>query len=320
MSILRVAAAAIVNPHNQVFISRRQASQHLAGKWEFPGGKIEPGETSEEALARELWEELGIHISSCRPLISVTHTHENRTLCIDFWRVDTFEGVPFGREGQVTAWVGIDELSNYAFPEANLPVLRALHLPDRLLITPEVRLPNTETFLKTLERSIVRHSLSMIQLRAPSLPEADYCALAEDVLALCQQHRVRLLVNADPRVLDQVGAHGCHLNSYRLKIFSQRPFSEDFLLSAACHNGAELTQAGLIDADFVLISPVMLTASHPALKNSLSWNGFSDMAKRANRPAYALGGMGLEDRPSVWASGGQGIAAIRGLWEEGKRD
>lgn len=119
-------AVGVIIRQRQCLIAKRAASAHQGGLWEFPGGKREPGETTEQALARELNEELGIHVTECAPLISVSHDYRDKYVELDVWTVSGFEGKPGGREGQPLRWVNIDELRSYSFPAANLPIIERI--------------------------------------------------------------------------------------------------------------------------------------------------------------------------------------------------
>src|SRR5690606_2777302 len=131
-------------------ISLRPAHAHQGGLWEFPGGKVDADEDAFAALARELDEELGIAITSARPLIRIPHSYPDRQVLLDVWRVSSFVGTPYGREGQRIAWVAPAKLDASVFPAANGPIVTAARLPDRYLITPE---PG-EDFLVRLEHAL----------------------------------------------------------------------------------------------------------------------------------------------------------------------
>ncbi|WP_156303102.1 8-oxo-dGTP diphosphatase MutT, partial [Methylogaea oryzae] len=133
-SPIHVAVGVVRNPQGQILIARRPLHTHLGGLWEFPGGKLEAGENAERALARELAEEIGIRVLTCRPLIKLRHSYPERQVLLDVWRVDAFDGAPHGRENQPVAWVSPDELGNYAFPDGNRPIVAAVRLPDRYAI------------------------------------------------------------------------------------------------------------------------------------------------------------------------------------------
>ena len=109
-----------------VLLARRPAHLHQGGLWEFPGGKLEPGESEAVALARELAEELGIVVLDAVPLIRVTHRYPECRVRLAAWEVLRWDGEPAPREGQPLAWVALDALADYPMPAADLPVLAAL--------------------------------------------------------------------------------------------------------------------------------------------------------------------------------------------------
>ncbi len=309
---LHVAVAAIVDDAQRVLLARRPDHVHQGGLWEFPGGKRESGESIEAALGREIHEELGIRIGACRPLIRVPHRYADRSVLLDVWRVDSFEGQPHGREGQPVEWVPIDALDDRAFPVANLPIIRALQLPNAYLITPE---PGNDhaAFLAQLQRRL-DDGIRLVQLRAKSLDDDAYRLLATRVIAQCQRSGARVLLNADAGLAMQLGADGIQLSSQRLQQAGERVLPGKLLLGASCHTAEELERAQGIGADFALLSPVKPTASHPDAP-ALGWNAFAQQVAVCAMPVYALGGMTPADLDDAITQGAQGIAAIRALWE-----
>tara|TARA_R110002050_G_scaffold9504_1_gene32874 strand:+ start:15590 stop:15964 length:375 start_codon:yes stop_codon:yes gene_type:complete len=121
-----VAIATIVNADNEVLLALRQGHQHLANLWEFPGGKVEAGETAYDALKREILEELAITVITAKPLLTVFHDYDDRSVLLDVWHVDTFSGTPNGQEGQRLQWCAIADLVDIDFPSANVPIISAL--------------------------------------------------------------------------------------------------------------------------------------------------------------------------------------------------
>lgn len=308
--LLHVAAAAIFDgTGTHVLLARRPDDKHQGGKWEFPGGKVEAGEDIRTALARELDEELGIAPTRARPLIRVTHHYPERSVLLDVWRVEAFHGEPHGREGQPVEWVPVDELAHREFPPANRPIVRAVTLPDRYLITPDLADAAAQrTFLDTLASAVGKGiELVQLRLRAPTDRFVHAC------LDVVHAAGARLLLNGTPEKARQLGADGVHLRASLARACAERPLPADMLVGVSCHDANELAHAVAIGADFAVLSPVNFTPSHPDVP-PLGWVRFHALADEAALPVYALGGVGTADMESAWASGAQGIAAIRGLW------
>lgn len=311
MKRVHVAAAAVSDARGRVLIAQRPAHVHQGGLWEFPGGKLEPGESARQALERELREELGIKVGSARPLIQVRHDYPDKAVLLDVWRVEDYAGIPVGREGQPLEWVAHSDLEKFAFPAANRPIIRALQLPDRYLITPE---PGHDIpgFLAVLERAIER-GISLVQLRAKQQTDAGYRQLATRVAAVCRSANVRLLLNCAPQLLHGLDVQGVHLTGYHLMQLQRRPLGSDCLVAASCHSREEVIHAVKLGLDFIVVSPVRETVSHPGTP-AIGLGGLRALCESADMPVYALGGMQETDIEAVCECGAQGIAAIRGLW------
>ncbi|MFK8042219.1 8-oxo-dGTP diphosphatase MutT [Congregibacter sp.] len=125
-ALVHVAVAVILGDHEQVLLTQRHANSHQGGLWEFPGGKLEPGESLSSALIRELREELGIEVSAHYALLQIEHDYGDKRVLLDVHCVTEFDGEPSPCEGQPMRWVDVTELGDYAFPQANEPILRAL--------------------------------------------------------------------------------------------------------------------------------------------------------------------------------------------------
>jgi len=308
--VQHVVAAVIVNDSRQILLARRPRDRHQGGLWEFPGGKVETGEEPRAALARELLEELGIAVEAARPLIKVRHAYPDRTVLLDVWRVSSFSGEPHGREGQPTAWVAPHELPLRDFPAANRPIVTAARLPSHYLVTPEPH--DTTVFLNRLE-ALLAAGIGLVQLRAKSLEQRAYAILAGQAMALCKESGAQLLLNASPDLAQELGAAGVHLTGARLMALTERPLSSEKWVSASCHNVQELDHACHIGVDFVVVAPVLTTASHPRAL-PLGWGGVQVLTDRSVVPVYALGGMKLADVVVAWDHGCQGIASVSALW------
>ena len=306
-----VAVAAIVNEHQQVLVSLRPDHVHQGGLWEFPGGKLEAGESVRAALDREIHEELGLSVTRARPLIRIRHRYPDKAVVLDVWRVDGFRGAAHGREGQVIEWLAIDALAARPFPAANRSIIRALQLPVEYLITPEPE-DTAERFLQQLRASL-EAGVRLVQLRAKALSPAEYEALARRTIELCRRYGARILLNSDPQLVQRLGADGVHLSGARLAAAEVRPLPDRLWVAASCHRPDDLAMAERVGADFAVLSPLKPTASHPAAA-PLGWARFSRWVEGCTIPVYALGGMQPSDIDTAIHNGAQGIAAIRALW------
>jgi 8-oxo-dGTP diphosphatase len=311
--MIHVAVAAIVNERQQALVALRPGHVHQGGLWEFPGGKLEPGESVIQALRRELDEELGIRIGRARPLIRVRHRYPDKAVLLDVWKVDAFEGIPRGRQGQPLEWVAVDELAARTFPAANLPIIRALRLPLEYLITPEPG-AEPERFLQRLGDRL-EAGVKLVQFRAASLVPAVYRDLAREVIALCREHQARVLLNSEPQLAQRLEADGVHLNGRRLVAARRRPLPDSLWVAASCHSPRDLRLAEALGCDFAVLSPVKPTVSHPAAQ-ALGWTRFASWVDDCAIPVYALGGMLRCDCAEALHRGAQGIAGIGGLWED----
>lgn len=310
MSIpVHVAVGVVFNDEGLVLIARRPPHVHLGGLWEFPGGKREADESIDDALVRELVEEIGIWPRLYRPLIKLHHHYPERHVLLDVWRVDAFTGTPHGRENQPIAWVPAEHLAQYEFPAGNLPIITAARLPDRYAILDVQRNTSPEETRQRLERLAIQ-GVTLAQLRASALDEAAYARLAHWALMRAKDVGIQLLLNGAPEWARDLGAAGVHLSSRRLAALNERPLPTDLWVAASCHSAAELTRAAAVGCDFAVLGPVRPTASHPNTP-ALGWNRFADLTETAVLPVYALGGVGPADLATAHAHGGQGVAGIR---------
>ena len=126
MKPVHVAVGVIVDAAGNILITRRAPDSHQGGLWEFPGGKVEEGESLQAALSRELREELGIEIGPGSPLLEVQHDYGDKAVLLDVHVIRAFSGEAIGLEGQPLAWVPVTELAHYAFPAANVPIVEAV--------------------------------------------------------------------------------------------------------------------------------------------------------------------------------------------------
>lgn len=186
-----------------------------------------------------------------------------------------------------------------------------LPLPRLYLVTPEPGNRLTD-FVQHLEHSLIA-GIRLVQFRAKTLEPAAYEKLAIEVLACCRQYDALLLLNADPQLVDAIGADGVHLDGMRLAACQNRPLAASKLVSAACHSLEQLKKAETIAADMAIVSPVLPTASHPEAP-LLGWEGFRALAVQTTLPVYALGGMNTSLLENARQNGAYGVAGIQAFW------
>jgi 8-oxo-dGTP diphosphatase len=307
--LIEVVAGVITDARGRILLARRTEGRDLAGLWEFPGGKREPGETAEEALARELHEELGIDASVGPRVIAVPHRYPHKRLLLDVRRVSTWKGTPKGLDGQALAWVPPHKLASYAMPGADRPVVAALLQPDRYLVTPAPE-GDGRRWLAAVERAASADDVRRIQLR-PGIDTdpARWRTLAREAAALCRAADVEVLVNGDIALARDLRV-GVHLKGAQLAALGQRPLPQALPVAASCHDAAELAHAERVRCDFAVLGPVQATASHPGAA-PLGWAAFAALREASTLPIYGIGGLGLEDLEAARAHGAQGIAALR---------
>ena len=301
---LHVAVGVIKNAEGYILISLRHISSHQGGLWEFPGGKVEEGESVQQALARELKEELGIVISSSTPLIKINHEYSDLKVLLDVWLVTDFSGEARGLEGQQIAWVAPDKLSTYHFPEANYPIISAARLPHQYAI---VNGADLQALLNDLH-TVLNQGVRLIQARVKALSEHDSTLFFQQAIPLCKKKNACLLVNSAVNYQGEITELGLHLTSSDLMSLKQKPAGYVWV-SASCHNIKELGQAEKIGVDFVVIAPVLPTTTHPDAE-PLGWDQAEQLIDKINTPAFVLGGMKKTDLSVAQKIGAQGIAGI----------
>jgi len=306
-----VVAGVITDARGRILLARRTEGRDLAGLWEFPGGKREPGESPEAALARELHEELGIAIDIGAPLIAVPQRYPHKRLRLDVRRIASWHGTPKGLDGQALAWVPPHKLASYAMPPADRPVVAALLQPDRYLVTPEPG-DDDAAWLAMLEHAL-GDGVRRVQLRASSAIDARrWKMLVAGAVARCHAAAADVFVNHDAELARRSGI-GLHLRAAQLATFEPATWPAGLPLAASCHGVDELRHAERIGCLFAVLGPLRPTLTHPGAAG-IGWAGFSALREEVSLPLYAIGGLGPDDIAQARSHGAQGIAAIRSLW------
>lgn len=309
MQRIEVAAAVILRADGSFLLGERPAGKVYAGYWEFPGGKVEPGESPLAALTRELHEELGIDVELAYPWLTRDYDYEHAAVRLRFYRVVQWSGNLHGRENQVFSWQLPAAVHVAPLLPANAPIMRALRLPPVYGITQATEL-GREAFMRRLEQALAG-GLRLIQVREKQMPEGELAPFLANVVRLGHGHGARVLLNGEAAVAQRAGADGVHLTSARLAQLKARPAVE--LVGASCHDAEELARAAALGADFAVLGPVLPTPSHPDAA-AMGWKMFAGLAANYPLPVYALGGLKPADLEAAWRCGAHGISMMRGAW------
>jgi 8-oxo-dGTP diphosphatase len=298
----------VQNPAGEVLISFRDPSRHQGGLWEFPGGKVDSGESVQQALCREFQEELGITPTEFFPFKKILFQYSDRKVLLDVWRITQYHGEPKGLEGQSVKWKAAPELRFSEFPAANKDIVRLLKLPKEIPITPQV--DSLPELLAVLSR-LAAKNCKMIYCRQPQLKASEFYHWYQSAYELCSDLGVALFHSMDAMPAG-TGAltGGLHARATRLMSLISRPCGSEQYFSASCHSLEELAKAQALGADFVFLSPVMPVARYGDA-NALGWERFRQLAGSVSLPVYALGGVGSNELQQAITSGAMGVAGIR---------
>ena len=307
-SITDVAVAVFVNPDGSFLLSSRPEGKPYPGYWEFPGGKIEPGESVFQALQRELMEELNVAVSAATPWFTFTMVYTHATVRLHCWRVSAWHGELRGMEGQQFRWQRLAALTLAPVLPGCVPIFNALALPPLYAIT-NAGETGVAAYLKRLERAL-ESGLKLIQVREKTLPRDALVSFARQVVVRAKAFGAKVLVNGDIELARELGADGVHLTALQLRQCSGRP--DVALVGASTHCRAEIERAAELTLDFVVLGAVLPTLTHPA-EVPLGWQRFAAIAAATPLPVYALGGLSPGDLAKAMAHGAHGVAMQRGL-------
>jgi len=327
VKITDVAVAVFLRPDGSFLLSSRPAGKPYAGYWEFPGGKIEAGETVRDALTRELIEELNVVIDTATPWFTFMMHYAHATVRLRTWRVSGWHDVDArgmrGMEEQEWKWQTMSSLSVAPTLPGCGPILRALSLPSIYALTNAADV-GTETYLQQLRavwsKNASKHppvgefdiknrpSPMMIQVREKTLPATTLRQFAKDIVAIARENHALVLINGDANLAADVGADGVHLTSAQLRTMTERPPFQ--WVGASVHSQDELRLAAELKCDFAILGSVKTTQSHPG-QPPMGWDAFAAIVRDTPIPVLAIGGLGHADMPQAIARGAHGIAMQR---------
>lgn len=306
---VEVAAAVITRPDSSFLLGQRAPDTFYAGYWEFPGGKVEPGESAHAALVRELEEELGITVKRANPWITREHLYEHAHVRLHFFEVAEWSGTPNDHVHSALEWQRADALSVSPMLPANGPILKSLRLPRTMGVTHAAEI-GIDAQLAALDAALAA-GLRLVQIRDVTLAPEAREQLARESVAHCHAHGALAVVNGDAALAAAVGADGLHLRAAQLAELSERPAFD--WVGASCHTRADLEAAARLELDYALLGPVLPTATHPGA-SGIGWGAFHMLTRDLPMPVFAIGGLIATDMDAARGYGAHGIAAIRSVW------
>ena len=308
LPLINVVVAVIQREDGHVLMAERPYGKESAGFWEFPGGKFESGESAEHAIARELYEELGIKSKVAYPWIRYKYTYPDKHVKLHVFRVFTWEGMPFGREGQRISWENPGSVTVKPLLPANEKILQAIALP---LIYAIINAgPGIMVKLITRLTYLLEQGVCLMQVRVRHMNPDQHIQIMRPIVNLAHNYGAKVLVNGNESIALKSGADGIHLPANQLMNTHTRPCTK--LLSVSCHNASELAHAATLRANFVSLSPVRSTPTHPNIFG-IGWKKFADLTNDLSMPVYALGGLDSNYLETAMHHSAHGIALVSNI-------
>ena len=303
--IVKAVVGILKNTDGEILLAERRQNQFMAGYWELPGGKIEAGESNEESLAREFKEELDVDISEISLFHTMRHHYPEKTVHLWIYSINHFDGEVRGAEGQSIVWCPTEGLNNFNLLPTMKAIIHKINLPELYWITPENL--SEEMLINELKMRLNK-STAMIQLRAKATLDPEFIKRFYDV---CHQSNAKLILNTTNKTFME-NCDGWHLTTQELLSLNERPCGTDKLLGASTHNVIEAQLSEKIDVDYISISPIQETQTHPNA-TPFGWEAAKELVHTINIPVYLLGGMQNKDLEKALKLGAQGIAGLSSL-------
>lgn len=309
-----------LQPDTRVLLSQRRPGKHLAGSWEFPGGRVESDETEFGALQRELKEELGITVHAAERWCTLTHRYPEKTISLKIYRVTDWSGVASGLEGQAIEWVPWQAVPDRPMPPADRALLKLFGMapcylmdqaPDRGR-TADALLEDWRARIAAIANSPWSNERWLVQWTGLDGDASDQAiALGQAAVECAQRAGHVCLVHGSEPWAKRLGADGLALPKAQGMALAERPKDLKWV-AMACDDPASLQHATQLGLDFVLLSPLRATRAQPT-DPALGGGAFEALVGQAGLPVIALGGLGVEDLAWVRSLGGFGVAS-RAHW------
>ena len=283
----------------QVSGNSRAARSNLASRLR----RGSPGESAEQAITRELYEELGIKFNEVYPWIRFNYIYPDKIVRLHVYRVFTWKGDPYGREGQRISWENPDAVTVSPLLPANNKILQAITLPLIYALTnigqgSKIKLMARLTY-------VLEQGVRLMQVRTRHMNSEQLIQIMRPVVNLAHHYGAKILMDGNESAVLKSGADGMHLQAKQLMNTHTRPCKQ--LLSVSCHNASELARASTLRANIVLLSPVCFTPTHPNVPG-MGWKKFNDLASNLPMPVYALGGLDSNHLETAMRHSAHGIA------------
>ncbi|SEM25143.1 8-oxo-dGTP diphosphatase [Luteibacter sp. UNCMF331Sha3.1] len=306
---MHVVAGVLVDEQGRILIAQRPAGKHLAGMWEFPGGKLESGESAVVALERELDEELGIRVdpASFEACIRVPWRYGERSMLLEAMLVRGWTGRPQALDAAAIAWHPPQDIDPAILAPADRPILAAVRLPARYVtIAPEA----TPAATADVVRATLARGERLLRLRTTGGEPDVVREAAASVLAEIQACGATLLLDRDIAGALALGI-GVHLAPAQLRGLTERPLPSTLAVGASCHDADDLERASAVGCDFATLSPVLPSRDRPDAE-PLGWPRFARLTEAASLPVYAGGGVGPDELAEARMHAAQGVAGAFG--------
>jgi 8-oxo-dGTP diphosphatase len=297
-AVVRVAAAVTLAPDGRVLLAQRPAGKAYAGYWEFPGGKLEPGESVHDALVRELSEELGIAVLDAAPWLVQRYVYPHAAVELNFCRVFAFEGEPFGHDGQAFRWQTPGRFDVDPLLPANTAILRALTLPPVCGIVPAA----ADAVARGIEARVDDEGIGLLCVDAAGAAPAQVRAAVERVRGIAQRTGARVLLRGAEGTVAQ-GCQGVLWSVQEMRAAAERP--APVLVGAGCADAADLERAGALGLDFAVLGPAVpdVDAAEGADGAAIAWDAVARVVAATPLPVLVDGAL---------ASAGLAVAQRRG--------
>lgn len=308
--VTHAAVGVMQQADDQVLLAERPVGKPWSGYWEFPGGKVELGETAEEALCRELKEELGVTVTKLYPWITRTFDYpakydagklvsEAKTVKLSFFIVTEWLGVPRGLENQTLKWQSPFNMQVEPMLPANSPIFAALQLPKKAMLATLSTLHQARFFNELA--AVLNAGVRMIIVRDAQHDEIAFTKIVEKMMVMLKPYAAKVMIEHD-NTDGKIQVDGQHYSAQALHAITKK--NQKILTGATCRDVNDLNQAAKLGLDYVLYSPARMG------QQEIDWPRFAEAIRDYAIPTYVLGEITGESFAHARSYGAHGIVAF----------